>query len=82
MADDGSVVMVGKSNGDLMDSSSSSPVADAYNFVAVKLDSEGAEVWRWQVRPYMVAMRMQKVAALCVLVIDRGHIRGPFCVSV
>lgn len=36
-----------------MDSSSSSPVADAFNFVAIKLDSEGAEVWRWQVRQYI-----------------------------
>ena len=55
MADDGSVVLVGCSRGyfDAADAtvSDSSDCATPYDFVAVKLDSEGAEVWRWQVRP-------------------------------
>lgn len=56
MADDGSAVMSGKAlrNFTGLDaSSSSSPSSDLeYMFAAIKLDSEGAEVWRWQVRPW------------------------------
>lgn len=58
MSDDGAVVLSGYSAGEFMDASasvssstSSSSVAEEFNFVAVKLDPEGAEVWRWQVRP-------------------------------
>lgn len=53
MTDDGSVVMSCKSNGDfgVSGSSAASSVADGYNFVAVKLDSEGNVLWTWQVRP-------------------------------
>lgn len=65
MADDGSVVIAGGSSGDFMDandtvSSSSSQSPDVFetNFVAIKLDSEGVEVWRWQVRPYSVICRI------------------------
>lgn len=58
MADDGSVVLVARSSGDFtsVDATGSSfysyySATIEYNFIAVKLDSEGAEVWRWQVRP-------------------------------
>lgn len=57
MADDGSVVMSGRSKGDFtgfnasVSGSSSTSSADLESiFVAIKLDSEGTEVWRWQVR--------------------------------
>ena len=57
MADDGSVVFAGYSQGDILGVDTSvlapstySAVPDEKNFVAYKLDSEGTEVWRWQVR--------------------------------
>lgn len=52
MSDDGSVVLTGYSSGVFnVSSSPSSYLADESNFVAIKLDIEGAEVWRWQVKP-------------------------------
>ncbi|CAN0585353.1 unnamed protein product, partial [Laminaria digitata] len=57
MAGDGSVVIAGYSRGDLMgrnsgddDSSSLFPQWLGGDFSAIKLDSHGAEVWRWQVK--------------------------------
>lgn len=48
MGDDDSVVLVGSINGIFRDeeSSDSPPSSD---FAAVKLDSDGKELWRWQV---------------------------------
>lgn len=57
MANDGSVVISGSSNGDFMgvgvsvSGSSSSSLTENYNFIAVQLDSEGSEGWRWQASP-------------------------------
>lgn len=58
IAEDGSVVIAGHSRGDFLglgtvegkDSSSLSPRWLGGDFAAIKLDSSGAEVWRWQVR--------------------------------
>lgn len=57
VAEDGSAVLAGASRGDFMgrrtgssDSSTSSSQWLGGDFAAIKLDSEGAEVWRWQVR--------------------------------
>lgn len=57
LAENGSVVISASSGGDFMgagDTGSYSPSYDLtepqVNFVAIKLDSEGDEVWRWQVR--------------------------------
>lgn len=45
MSEDGSVVMVGYTLGDWDGTS-----AGGADFAAAKLDAEGKEVWRWQVR--------------------------------
>lgn len=49
VSEDGSVVIAGISHGDFawLDKSSHRLGGD---FLAIKLDSEGAEMWRWQVR--------------------------------
>lgn len=51
MADDGSVVLVWCSNEVNAAVSNSATCSTSYDVVAVKLDSEGNEVWTWQVRP-------------------------------
>lgn len=58
MAEDGSVVIAGHSRGDLLglgtvensDSTTLSPQWLGGGFAAIKLDSDGTEMWRWQVR--------------------------------
>lgn len=58
MAQDGSVVIAGHSRGDLLDRTTDEdddsetlfPQWLGGDFAAIKLDSGGAEVWRWQVR--------------------------------
>lgn len=45
MGDDGSVVLAGQTSGDF-----DGVISAAVEFAAVKLDADGAEVWRWQVR--------------------------------
>lgn len=57
LAENGCVVISASSGGDFMASgdtgsnSLSNDFTEAEpNFVAIKLDSEGEEVWRWQVR--------------------------------
>lgn len=47
MTDDGSFVMVGHAEGNWSDAAS----AGGLDFVAVALDADGNEIWRWQVRP-------------------------------
>lgn len=63
MAEDGSVVIAGYSSGDFVGaiagvSDSSSTRSDWFesNFTAIKIDSEGSEVWAWQVRTQRLAM--------------------------
>ena len=80
MANDGAVVIASKSNGDFVDVGASASgystfasIADGYNFVAVKLDSEGAEVWRWQ-----VSRSHPKYANLAVY--ERPHVCWLLCV--
>lgn len=45
MGQDGSVVLAGVTTGTWSDSY----IGGTYDFAAVKLDSSGDEVWRWQV---------------------------------
>lgn len=49
MVEGGSVVLAGSTLGDW-----SGATAGNIDFAAVKLDSEGAEVWRWQVSFFFV----------------------------
>ena len=46
MTEDGSFVMGGKTTGDWSEVGSSG----GSDFAAVKLDADGKEVWKWQVR--------------------------------
>lgn len=55
MAVDGSVVIRLYSSGNFaVSESSSSSSENLGNVAAVKLDSQGEEVWRWQVQTYQV----------------------------
>lgn len=52
MADDGSVLLAGDSGGDLVGVNPGvSASSDLSATIAIKLDSKGAAVWRWQVKP-------------------------------
>lgn len=63
MAEDGSVVIAGYSSGDFVGaiagvSGSSSTRFDWFenNFTAIKIYSEGSEVWAWQVKTQRLVM--------------------------
>lgn len=47
MDEDGSVVLVGYTNGDWIGDTST--LLDNADFAAAKLDPDGNELWRWQV---------------------------------
>lgn len=57
VGDDDSIVLAGYSNGDW-----SGVGSGLYDFVAVKLDGDGSELWRWQ-----VVSRVQGVGASDIL---------------
>lgn len=64
MADDGSFVIAGESSGNFTGIEAIGVGSDS-NFAAIKLDSEGAEVWRWQVRRWssVIVVRYRKTRA-------------------
>lgn len=49
IGDDGSVVLVGNAGGEW----SGIDAGGGADFAAVKLDADGTELWRWQVRRHM-----------------------------
>lgn len=65
MADDGSFVIAGQSSGNFTGIDSIDVELES-NFAAIKLDSEGDEVWRWQVRSYSTVVATRHAAPLLV----------------